>query len=112
MSRARYHAAALLMAAALGATLSGCGTPGTPLPPSLNLPDRVADVAAARTGNQVALTWTMPKRNTEKQLLKANVDAHVCRKEGEGRCAAVADLSFAPGAAGSFTESLTGELSA
>ncbi|HEY2857290.1 MAG TPA: hypothetical protein VGJ21_02610 [Terracidiphilus sp.] len=112
MSRARYHAAALLIAAALGAVITGCGTPGTPLPPSLNLPDRVTDLAATRTGDQVALTWTMPKRNTDKSLLKANISAHVCRKEGNGPCSAVGDVSFAPANAGSFRESLPRELSA
>jgi hypothetical protein len=112
MSRARYHAAALLIAAALGAGMSGCGTPGAPLPPSLNLPNKVTDLAATRTGNQVALTWTMPKRNTDKTLLKTNIAAHVCRQERDGPCLPAGDISFAPSAAGSFTETLPAELNA
>ncbi len=52
--------------------VAGCGMPGAPLPPSLNLPDRVGDLSAVRTGGQVALTWTMPTKNTDKMLLKGN----------------------------------------
>ena len=96
---------AALSAAALLAT--GCGMPGAPLPPSLNLPDPVADLAASRTGNQVSLTWTMPKKNTDKLLLKGNVPVRVCRKEGSGTCAPAADnLLLSPGASGAFTETL------
>ena len=32
--------------------LTGCGTPGAPQPPSLNLPDRVTDLAASRSGTK------------------------------------------------------------
>src|SRR5271157_327316 len=96
---------AALSAAALLAT--GCGVPGAPLPPSLKLPDPVADLAAARTGNQVSLTWTMPKKNTDKLLLKGNVPVSVCRKEDPGTCAPAADnLLLSPGASGAFTETL------
>lgn len=91
--------------------MAGCGTPGSPLAPSLNLPDRVTNVAAVRTGTQVTLTWTMPRRNTDKLLLKGNIAVHVCRREGAGACDAAGDLSFAPGAAGSFTENLPAALS-
>jgi len=56
---------------AMGLAITGCGTPGAPLPPSLKLPDPVTDLSAARTGNQVTLTWTMPKKNKDKLLLKA-----------------------------------------
>lgn len=111
MSRERHYAAALLIAAAFAAAIVGCGTPGAPLPPSLNLPDRVMDLAAARTGNRVALTWTMPRRNTDKTLLKANVAVHVCRKDGESPCIPAGDVSCAPGGSGSFTENLPRELS-
>jgi hypothetical protein len=72
---------ALAAGLAAGLLLSGCGTPGAPQPPSLNLPDRVTGLAAIRTGNQVALTWTMPKKNTDRLLLKGNVPVRVCRRE-------------------------------
>src|SRR5208337_445934 len=97
--------AALPIALAAGLTFTGCGTPGAPLPPSLKLPDQVTDLSATRTGNQVLLTWTMPKKNTDKLLLKGDVPVRVCRKEGSGTCAPAAGnlLLLAPGA---FTETL------
>jgi hypothetical protein len=102
---ARCFALAGMLAA--GLMTAGCGTPGAPQPPSLNLPDRVADLAATRRGNQVSLTWTMAKKNTDKLLLKGNVAVRICRKQAVGACdPAGADLLLAPGAAGSFTETL------
>ena len=74
------------LTAALGVGLSGCGTPAAPMPPSLNLPDRVTDLAAVRAGNQVALTWTMPRKNTDKLLLKADVTVRVCRQLSTSGC--------------------------
>jgi hypothetical protein len=98
-------------AAALCAFLSGCGTPGAPQPPSLNLPDPVTDLSAIRTGDRVALTWTMPKRNTDKTPLKADLSVRICRREGAETCGPVGtDLSVAPGKAGSFTDALPGSL--
>jgi hypothetical protein len=88
--------------------LVGCGTPGAPLAPSLNLPDAVTDLAATRAGNQVTLTWAMPKRNTDKLLLKDNIAVRVCRREGTDKTctAAGGDLMFAPGSDGTFTDTL------
>ena len=77
------------------------------MPPSLNLPDPVTDLSASRTGDQVSLTWTMPKKNTDKLLLKGNLPARLCRKEDAVTCVPVSgDLRFAPGAAAAFTETL------
>ena len=93
---------------ALGALLSGCGTPGAPQPPSLNLPTTVDDLSAIRTGNHVVLTWTNPKRNTDKTPLKMDVTARVCRREGSGSCLQVGTaLSVAGGKTGNFSEDLT-----
>ena len=75
-----------VLACALAVGLTGCGTEAAPQPPSLNLPDRVTNLAATRTGNQVSLTWTMPKKNTDKLLLKGDVNVRVCRKEDAGPC--------------------------
>jgi hypothetical protein len=99
-----FQLAAALVFALL---VTGCGTPGAPLPPSLNLPDTVDDLAAIRTGDQVALTWKMPRKNTDKLLLKGAIPVRICRKEGNGSCVPVpANLLLAPSAAGSFTETL------
>jgi hypothetical protein len=87
--------------------VSGCGTPGAPLPPSLKLPDPVTDLSASRTGNQVTLAWTTSKKNTDKLLLKGETPVCICRKEAAGPCAQVANsLSLAPGTSGSFSETL------
>ncbi len=103
------------MAAAFGAALgvAGCGMPGAPLPPSLNLPDRVGNLSAVRTGGQVALTWTMPTKNTDKMLLKGNVAVRVCRNEqGAAGCSAVTTVQLAPGASAAITDSLPAALAA
>lgn len=97
---------ALALGLTAGLAISGCGTPGAPQPPSLNLPERVTGLAAKRTGDQVSLTWIMPKKNTDKLLLKGNVAVHLCRREGDGLCTPVVDLQLAPGAEGSFTDAL------
>jgi hypothetical protein len=91
----------------------GCGMPGAPLPPSLNLPVRVGDLSAVRTGGQVALAWTMPTKNTDKMLLRGNVAVRVCRDEQSAAgCFAVTTLQLAPGAAGALTDTLPPELAA
>jgi hypothetical protein len=100
-----------LLAGALAAGVAGCGTPGAPQPPSLDLPDRVTNLAATRTGNQISLTWKMPKKNTDKLLLKGDVNVRVCRKEDAGPCQlAGGSLLLAPGADGHFAETLPAAL--
>ena len=107
----KMQGAGLALAAALA--LTGCGTPGAPQPPSLKLPTPVTDLNASRAGNQIKLTWTMPKRTTDKLLLSNNVTVRVCRKDGTAGCdAAGIELSFAPGAKGSFAETLPVALAA
>ena len=90
--------------------LSGCGTPGAPQPPSLNLADRVTDLSAARVGNKVSLTWTMPRRNTDRLPVKGNIDVHICRQKGGDFgatvCEPVGQLKLAPAASGAFSETL------
>jgi hypothetical protein len=55
----------------------------------------------------------MPKKNTDKLLLKGNQQVVVCRKEGvAGRCVAAGDPQLTPGAEGAFTETLTSALTA
>ena len=105
--------AALVAALAATVALTGCGMPGAPQPPSLQLPDRVGDLSAVRTGNQVMLTWSMPKRDTDKVLLKGNVTVRICRNEGAAvGCSAAATSHLAPGADGAFTDTLPPALAA
>jgi hypothetical protein len=49
----------------------------------------------------------MPKKNTDKLLLKGDLQAHVCRREGAaGPCTSVGDLQLAAEAEGAFSEKL------
>lgn len=113
MDGLRRCALPFALAASLALVLAGCGTPAAPSPPSLNLPDKVTDLAAVRAGNQVTLTWTMPKKNTDKLLIKGTVTVHVCHKLNVGGCdTACADLVLTPGADGTLTETLPAPLAA
>ena len=108
----KIDVAALLAA---GLLLTGCGTPGAPQPPSLNLPERVTDLSAIRAGNQVSLSWTMPDRNTDKLLLKNGlaIPVRICRKEGSGNCDLIGvELALAPGTDGIFNDTLPAALAA
>jgi hypothetical protein len=106
---------AAVLSIPLWAIFWGCGTPGAPEPPSLNLPDQVTNLSAERTGNTVTLSWTMPRRNTDKILLKGEIDVHICRSEGgsgsKDSCVAVGDLQLPPNAEGTYSEDLPSQLS-
>jgi hypothetical protein len=86
--------------------LMGCGMPAAPQPPSLELPTPVSDLTAVRNGDQVALAWTMPKRDTSRANLKGDVTTRICRTDGSNPCTVIATLNLAPGANGDFTENL------
>ena len=104
--RARRAALACVLLLS-GLALAGCGMPGAPQPPSLQLPVRVGDLSAVRTGNQVALTWSMPKRDTDKVPLKGNVTVRICRDESvAAACSAAASIELASDADGAFTDTL------
>ncbi|HZS25672.1 MAG TPA: hypothetical protein VFB76_00460 [Candidatus Angelobacter sp.] len=51
-------------------TLTGCGVPGAPLPPSTGIPKFVGDLRAVRKGDTVTLTWTMPKETSDGELIR------------------------------------------
>lgn len=98
-------------AALLSGVLAGCGMPAAPLPPSLNLPSPITDLDAVRTGDRVRLTWTMPRKNTDKLLLKDNVDVRICRRQAASQaCVQAGSLRLAPGVRGAFSEELPQEL--
>ncbi len=104
-----WYCAALVCALPVG--LTGCGTPGVPQPPSLNLPDRVTDLSATRTGDRVSLTWSMPTRNTDKLIMKNDVAVRVCRREGGGACEEAGVQTLKPGVNASWSETLPAALS-
>jgi hypothetical protein len=90
--------------------LTGCGMEAAPQPPSLKLPDKVTDLAAVRAGNQVTLTWTTPKHDTDKVILKGDIVAAICHQENGNKCLPAGTISVAPGAKGTFTETLPPQL--
>lgn len=90
--------------------LAGCGMIAAPQPPSLKLPEPVTDLTAQRTGDQVTLHWTMPKRTTDKVLLKGDQKVRVCRRLDTESCADAADLLFAPEKPADFADHLPAAL--
>lgn len=61
------------------ALLSACGSPGVPLPPSLELARPVTDLRAARKGSAVTLTWTAPTRTTDGHNIRHAGPTEICR---------------------------------
>ncbi len=75
--------------------LSGCGTPGAPQLPSLQLARPVDDLTASRKGDKVQLDWTLPRKNTDRTLVKSIPDSRICRHDGTelmSGCAVVATV--------------------
>jgi hypothetical protein len=119
----KHHAGALLAVTAIpfialgflagpAALLTGCKKPQSqgPLAPESRGP--VHDLAAIRAGNEISLSWTVPKRGTRKLVVNGSVKVEVCRRESASEaCNVIGDpLLLAPGAAGTFSESLPGAL--
>jgi hypothetical protein len=59
--------------------LTGCASIGPPVPPSLELPRPVSDLRAARKGEKVTLTWTVPVRTTDRQSVRYLGQTRICR---------------------------------
>lgn len=59
--------------------LTGCASLGPPLPPSLELPKPPVDLHAARKGNKVTLTWTVPLRTTDRRMVRYLGNTDICR---------------------------------
>ncbi len=99
-----------LVAIFLTGISTGCGSPGAPGPPSLNLPITVSNLSAIRIGDSVRLSWTMPTRTTDRVTLKHPIAAEVCRGVDNLPCANVVEVMLAPGAAGSYQDQLPSDL--
>jgi fibronectin type III domain protein len=63
----------------VAALLAGCGQPGAPQAPSLQLPQPVTDLKAVRKGDKVTLTWTVPTRTTDNDTQRQMGVTRVCR---------------------------------
>lgn len=103
----------LLATLAAAVVLAGCGVPGAPLPPSLDLLQPPSDLQATRKGDKVTLTWTAPARTTDGALVKHVGEIRVCRSLTPvmDRCdETVGDLQpgfFQPGGPASYIHTLT-----
>jgi hypothetical protein len=64
------------------AFLTGCGSPGAPLPPSLELARPVSDLRATRKGSAVTLTWTAPAKTTDGHNIRHFGSTEICRAYG------------------------------
>jgi hypothetical protein len=63
----------------VAAVFTACGTPGIPMPPSLELPKPVADLRAVRKGDKVYLAWTVPTETTDLQPVRHLGVTRICR---------------------------------
>lgn len=88
----------VLVILTIAAGLAGCGVPGGPLPPSLELPRPVTDLHGFRKGNDVHLTWSIPTETTERRAVRRGGVAEVCRSGSElTACGTpVAKISYQP----------------
>lgn len=67
----------LLLGAVAG--MAGCASIGPPQAPSLELPKPPTDLHAARKGDKVTLTWTIPARTTDRQRTRYLGKTEICR---------------------------------
>lgn len=92
--------------------VAGCRKPHAPqsLAPERHGP--VTDLAAIRGGDQLWLTWTVPKKGTARLTIDGELTVRVCRRENlASPCAPAGEAQrLAPGATGTFSESLPKEL--
>ncbi len=69
----------LLVLLAGTVALVGCGVPGIPKPPSLDLPQTVTDLRAVRKGDRVYLDWTVPSETTDRLAVRHLGLTNICR---------------------------------
>lgn len=86
----------LVVCLASVAIFSGCGTPGAPQLPSLQLARPVEDLTASRKGLHVELDWTLPRKNTDRTLVKHISEVRVCRHEGTALMSECAEVVRVP----------------
>jgi hypothetical protein len=73
-----------LVALAAPVILTACATTTPPQPPSLDLPKPPSDLRAARKGDQVTLTWTIPNVTTDRQTIRMVGPTRICRTNAPG----------------------------
>lgn len=100
---------------ALAILLTSCGTPGRPLPPSLNIPRPVHDLQAARKSDVVVLSWTSPQQTTDGALVSKPGRIVIRRAIGNQTPETIRELPLAPASKAAsaqltFKESLAGPI--
>ena len=75
----RQFLAKLMLSLSVTATLVGCGVPGIPKPPSLDLAQPVVDLRAVRKGDRVYLDWTVPGETTDHLTVRHLGATQICR---------------------------------
>jgi hypothetical protein len=83
-----------LSIALLSGLAAGCGAPAAPLPPTLNLPQPVRDLAARRAGDTVHLTFSVPQKTTDKLPVRGPMTAKLCRSLENGACLPAGTLAI------------------
>jgi hypothetical protein len=74
-----FRLATLLLLLGITLLTAACGSPGVPMPPSLELAQPVADLRATRKGDKVTLTWTAPVHTTERRNMDQGGTIQICR---------------------------------
>jgi hypothetical protein len=64
------------------ALLAGCGTPGDPISPSLELARPVTDLRATRKGDKIVLTWSAPSLTTDRHNITHPGEIELCGSLG------------------------------
>ena len=60
-------------AAGIAVVMAGCGYVGEPLPPSLNIPARITDLAAIQRGGSIIAQFTVPEQTTENRPIPGSI---------------------------------------
>ena len=92
--------------------VAGCGSPGAPAAPSLNLATPVANLTAGRSVDAVLLNWTMPAKTTDGVVFKKPIPVQICRALADQPCTVIATLSSVPNKPATYTDNLPAALTA
>lgn len=104
--------AIILLALCVSGTIGGCRNPHARAVVAPELKGPIQDLAAVRAGDLITLSWTVPRRGMRKLTVEGFIKAQVCRHESMALpCQpAGAPMGLAPGARGTFSESLPAAL--
>src|ERR1035438_2861184 len=80
----------------VGVALTGCGTPGAPQLPSLQLARPVDYLTASRKGTKIQLDWTLPHKNIDSTLVKNVPESRICRHDGTALMSGCTVVATAP----------------